>query len=195
MAPRTRGSADPRRGSAASAPTCRRGTATPSRVPAEGDDRVVALLGAAVGDRLQMALRRREARRRTLSTIVSSTALTSGLKLKFSKSPSLTSGRDLDDRLEDDRLALLALGDLDLRRGERHDVLLAERLPATRPRRADRRLRRRRPRGPSTRSSMTRGALPGRKPGTRVWRDSRPTAWTIGLVQAFGRKLELELET
>jgi hypothetical protein len=107
--------------------------------------------------------------------MVSSTGLISGLEPEVLVVAELDFRSDLHDRLEDDGLALDALGDLDLGRCQGRQVLLAhglaecvlDQLVEGFVETDD---------GPSTRSTITRGALPGRKPGTRVWRERRPTA-------------------
>ena len=132
--------------------------------PVEPDDRVVAVLGAAILDRRQ----RRVLVAQLLDDLVDLGVvdrLDLGPEVEVAVVAELDLGADLDGRREDDRLALLGLVDLDLGVGQRQDVLLDERLavgvagrgapsPSRGPRPA-----------PRCRSSTRRGALPGRKPG------------------------------
>ena len=144
----------------------------------ERDDRVVAVPGAAVLDRGE---------RRVLVAQLLEDLVDPGVvdrvdlraEVEVPVVAELDLGPDLDRRLEDERLALLGLDDLDVGVGQRQEVLLDERLAVRLldevvdgvvedGARAE------------MRSSTGRGALPGRKPGTRVrrerWRTASSTA-------------------
>ena len=84
-------------------------------MPSKRDDRAVALLGAAVLDRLERRLLSRSSST-TFSTIVVVDGLDLGLEREVLVVAELDLGPDLHGRLEDERLALLGLGDLDLGR-------------------------------------------------------------------------------
>ena len=98
---------------------------SPSRVPDEGDDRVVAVLGAAALDGRQ---------RRVLVAQLLDDLVDPGVVDRVDLGPEvevlvvaeLDLRADLDDRLEDERLALLGLDDVDLGVGQRQDVRLDE---------------------------------------------------------------------
>ena len=91
----------------------------------ERDDRVVAVLGAAVLDRGQ----RRVLVAQLLDDLVDAGVvdrLDLGAEVEVLVVAELDLGPDLDRRLEDERLALLRLDDLDVGVGQRQEVLLDE---------------------------------------------------------------------
>ena len=151
----------------------------------EGDDGVVALLGASPVDRLQAGL--------AVAQLVDDLLdhrlvdrLDLGLEAEVLVVAELDLRPNLHGRLEDDRLALLPLGELDFGQRQRREVLLDDRLAEGILDELVERLRRGSAVSPRTRSSITRGALPGRKPGTRVWRPRRLTAWSMARLRRSG---------
>ena len=159
--------------------------------PGERDDRVVAVLRAAALDRGQ----RRVLVAQLLEDLVDPgvvDGLDLGPEVEVLVVAELDLGRHLDGRLEDERLALLGLDDLDIGVRQRQEVLLDHRLAIGVARPGARPPRRGSTPGPRWRSRTGRGALPGRKPGTRVPRDRRRTASSMARLSRSGRKLDLE---
>ena len=93
----------------------------------EGDDGVVALLGAATVDGLKAGL----AVPKLVDDLLDHRlvdCLNLGLEAEVLVVAQLDLRPNLHGRLEDDRLALFGLGDLDLGRSQRREILLAYRL-------------------------------------------------------------------
>ena len=113
-----------------------------------------------------------------------------GLKLKLRSRRASTSGRTWTVALKIERLALLGLDDLDVGVGQRDDR------PSRRAPRGRRSATRcstassRTAPGPRTRSSMARGALPGRNPATRV--RAQAADGSRRRVERVGGELDLE---
>ena len=127
----------------------------------------------------------------TLSILGSSIVSISGPKLKLRVVAELDLRADLDGRLEDERLALLRLDDLDVGVGQRHDVLLDDGLAVRVLDEVLDGLVEDAP-GPRTRSRIGRGALPGRKPGDPRAARQAPDGVVDGAVEPVGGELDLE---
>ena len=154
----------------------------------EGDDGVVALLGAAAGDRLEGGLGVAQLVEHLLDHRLVD-RLDLGLEPEVLVVAELDLGPNLHDRLEDDRLALLALGDLDLGLSQGREILLrtaSRKASSTSCSRASSRIAPSgRARARASLAEPCRGGSPGRGSGARGGR--RPDRWPASAARAEAR--------